>query len=463
MAPYLKDWRGRYEGVALAVVRPGSTEEVRATVAWARAHSVGIVPQGGNTGLAGGATPTSDSPDGPAQIVLSLTRMARVRKVDRVAMTLEAEAGCIVEHAKQAAVEAGRFLPISFGAQGSATIGGMIATNAGGINALRYGTARQLVLGLEAVLADGTVVRGLGGLRKDNAGYDWKQLLIGSEGTLGIVTAAVLRLAPLPAERELAFAAVASPERALALLERCQDAMGDAISAFELMSGPTMEIVVGHLGGRAPLASPASGGGPADWLVLIEVADSAGRLRGRLEGALADAADAGVVLDAALPESAEQTRRFWTLRESVGEAERRGERSVKHDVAVRVSDVPAFIRDAEAALARLSPALRTIVFGHLGDGNLHFNVVVPRNGTGAASVADEAVTRAVHDVVARFGGSITAEHGIGQYRTGELLRLKAPEELALMRRLKRALDPEGLLNPGKVISGEPPSGWSPPL
>jgi FAD/FMN-containing dehydrogenase len=330
----------------------------------------------------------------------------------------------------------------------------MISTNAGGINALRYGTARQLVLGLEAVLADGTVVHGLGGLRKDNAGYDWKQLLIGSEGTLGIVTAAVLRLTPLPAERELAFASVASPEQALALLERFQDTMGDAISAFELMSGPTMDVVVGHLGGRAPLAG-------AGWLVLIEVADSAGRLRERLEGALADAAEAEIVLDAALPESAEQTRRFWTLRESVGEAERRGERSVKHDVAVRVSDVPAFIREAEAALARLSPALRTIVFGHLGDGNLHFNVVVPR--TGAASVADEAVTRAVHDVVARFGGSITAEHGIGQYRTGELLRLKPPEELALMRRLKQALDPEGLLNPGKVISGEPPSGWSPPL
>jgi FAD/FMN-containing dehydrogenase len=263
----------------------------------------------------------------------------------------------------------------------------------------------------------------------------------------------VLRLVPLPAERELAFASVASPEQALALLELFQDRMGDAISACELMSGPTMDIVLGHLGGRAPLAG-------AGWLVLIEVADSAGRLRERLEGALADAAEAGIVLDAALPDTAEQTRRFWTLRESVGEAERRGEKSVKHDVAVRVSDVPAFIRDAEGALARLSPALRTIVFGHLGDGNLHFNVVVPRRADG---VSDGDVTRAVHDVVARFGGSITAEHGIGQYRTGELLRLKPPAELALMRRLKRALDPEGLLNPGKVVSGEPPSGWSPPL
>jgi FAD/FMN-containing dehydrogenase len=265
------------------------------------------------------------------------------------------------------------------------------------------------------------------------------------------VTAAVLRLTPLPAERALAFASVTSPEQALTLLERCQDSLGDAISAFELMSGPTMEIVVGHLGGRAPLAG-------ASWLVLIEVADSAGGLRQRLEAALSDAADADVVLDAALPENAEQTRRFWTLRESVGEAERRGEKSVKHDVAVRVSDIPVFIRAAEAALAKLSPKLRTIVFGHLGDGNLHFNVA----GT-AEGVSDTDVTRLVHDVVAGLGGSITAEHGIGQYRIGELLRLKPAAELALLRRVKQALDPEGLMNPGKVLPEEPPSGWSPPL
>ena len=434
------------------MVRPANVDEVAATVAWARERRVAIVPQGGNTGLAGGATPTADG-GGTArpQIVLALARMARVRRVDRVAMTIEVEAGCILEHAKQAAVEVGRFLPISFGAQGSATVGGMIATNAGGINALRYGTARQLVLGLEAVLADGAIVRGLSGLRKDNAGYDWKQLLIGSEGTLGVVTAAVLRLTPLPAERALALASVASPDDALALLERCQDALGDAISAFELMSGASMEIVVGHLGGRAPIAG-------ASWLVLIEVADSAGGLRARLEAALSDAADAGVVLDAALPETAEQARRFWTLRESVGEAERRGEKSVKHDVAVRVSDIPAFIRAAEAALADLGPELRTIVFGHLGDGNLHFNVAGASEGSGEAEV-----TRVVHDVVAGLGGSITAEHGIGQYRIGELLRLKPAAELALLRRIKQALDPEGLMNPGKVLPEEPPTGWSPPL
>ena len=439
MAPYLTDWRGRYRGAALAVVRPAGVEGVQATVGWARVHRVGVVPQGGNTGLAGGASPTADGRGSRPQVVLSLARMARVHAIDRVGMTLEAEAGCVLEHAKQAAADAGRLLPISFGAQGSATIGGMIATNAGGISALRYGTARQLVLGLEAVLADGTRVRGLSGLRKDNAGWDWKQLLIGSEGTLGIVTAAVLKLVPLPAERTLAYVSVADPERALALLEHVQDAMGEAVAAFELISGAAMELVVGHLGGRAPLPG-------AHWLVLIEIADSARGLRSRLEDALASAVDADLALDAAPADSHEQIRRFWTLRESIPEAEKRAGPSVKHDVGVPVSEVPVFIREAEEGLAQLGFGLRTIVFGHLGDGNLHFNVA-----GGGERTPDEAITRTVHDVVARLGGSITAEHGIGQSRIGELLRLKPAAELALLRRVKHALDPDGLLNPGKVL------------
>lgn len=442
MAPYLTDWRGRYRGEAACVARPASTREVRATVQWAGVHRVAIVPQGGNTGLAGGATPNAGTRalvDTRPQVVLSLNRMDAVRNVDRIGMTLEVEAGCIVEQAKKVAARAGRYLPISFGAQGSATVGGMISTNAGGSNALRHGTVRQFVLGVEAVLADGSVVGELGGLRKDNAGWDWKQLLIGSEGTLGVVTAAVLRLLPLPSERALAFVALESPEAALALLERFQDQMGDAVTAFELMSGPTLDLVIRHLGAPSPL-------NPTPWCVLIEVADSAGDLRRRFEAALAAAAKHGSIEDTALAESTEHARRFWTLRESIAEAERRQQPSAKHDVSVPVTRVPAFLREVETALAQLGPGLQIIAFGHLGDGNLHYNVAGQ-----AAGIADADITRVVHDVVAGFGGSISAEHGIGQYRIAELGRLKPVAELALLRRLKCALDPDELFNPGKVL------------
>ena len=401
------------------------------------------MPQGGNTGLAGGATPivgTQVCGDDPRpQVVLSLNRMDAVRNVDRVGMTLEVEAGCIVEHAKQVAGEAGRCLPISFGAQGSATIGGIVSTNAGGSNVLRYGTVRQFVLDVEAVLADASVVGGRGGLRKDNAGWDWKQLLIGSEGTLGIVTAAVLRLVPLSSERALAFVALDSAEAALTLLGWFQDRMGDAVTAFELISGPTLDLVVRHMGGASPLNTTR-------WCVLVEVADSAGNLRCRFEAVLAAAAEDGTLTDAVLAESLEHTRRFWTLRDSIAEAERRHQPSAKHDVSVPVARVPDFLREVETALARLGPGLQIVVFGHLGDGNLHYNVAGQ-----AAGIADADITRVVHDVVAQLGGSISAEHGIGQYRVAELVRLKPPGELALLRRLKRALDPDGLLNPGKVL------------
>ncbi|CAN5118107.1 FAD-binding oxidoreductase [soil metagenome] len=434
-AAYLTDWRGLFHGQALAVVRPGSVDDVSAIVRVAAAHGVAVVAQGGNTGLAGGAIPVGTRP----QIVLSLTRMAKIRRIDRVGMTIEVEAGCIVQTAKDAAEQAGRFLPIAFAAQGSAMIGGVIATNAGGINALRYGVVRQLVLGLEAVLADGSIVRKLGGLRKDNAGYDWKQCLIGSEGTLGIVTAAVLRLAPVVRERRVAFISLESPAAALSLLERLQDTVGDTVSAFELMSGASVDRVVRHVGGRLPVAA-------SNWYVLLEIADNASGLDDRVEQVLMAAAEAGDLVDAALADSLAQLEQFWALRENISEAERHAGVSIKHDIAVSVSDVPAFVEVATAALTALDPALELNAFGHLGDGNLHFNVL-----TGASRIDKGLVNRTVHDVVNRFGGSIAAEHGIGQYRVDELVRLRPGGELDVMQRIKAAFDPRGLLNPGKVV------------
>lgn len=496
-AGYLTDWRGLFHGQAMAVARPGTVEEVAAIVRAAAAHGACIVPQGGNTGLAGAAIPSperggangggagdrssdaasgrpgggargvgpgpgrgsgghggSDGSDGSSSVqqalggassgrpavLLSLTRMCAVRRLDRVGMTLEVEAGCILQHAKDAALASGRLLPIAFAAQGSATVGGMIATNAGGTNALRYGTVRQMVLGLEAVLADGSIVRRLGGLRKDNAGYDWKQSLVGSEGTLGIVTAAVLRLAPVPRERQVAFVALGAPAAALALLERMQDALGDTLSAFELMSGAGIARVLKHVGGRLPVAA-------APWYLLIEVADHAPALAERVQDTLMAGAEAGEIEDAALAETLAQAEQFWSLREHLSEAERHAGRSLKHDVAVAVSAIPAFVAEASAALRALDERLELNVFGHVGDGNLHFNVL-----PGAADVEDDAVHRTVHDVVARHHGSIAAEHGIGQYRVEELARLCPPQELALMGRLKQAFDPAGILNPGKVLA-----------
>lgn len=435
MAPYLVDWRGMFRGHADCVIRPKTVDEVATVVRLAQRHGTAIVPQGGNTGLAGGATPLPDRP----QIVLSLNRMNAVRAVDRAGMTLAVEAGCVVEVAKRAALDAGRQLPIGFAAEGSATIGGMVSTNAGGINALRYGTARQLVLGLEAVLADGTVLHGLRTLRKDVAGYDWKQLLIGSEGTLGIVTAAVLRLAPLCATRTGAFIATDSPVSALSLLEHVQDTLGDSVSAFELMSDASVQRVVRHVGGRVPVE-------PSAWYVLMEVADNSGDLSARLEAALGTAIEQGIAHDAALSTSLAQLSEFWSLREGMGEAERLAGRSVKHDVSVGVSSVPEFLNSAISAVNAIDPGLDVNAFGHVGDGNIHFNVL------GAAdSRAEKQINRAVHDVVLQFQGSISAEHGIGQYRVQELAASKSEAEHALMRRIKQALDPAGHLNPGKVL------------
>ena len=432
---YAVDWRKLFPGRPACVVRPSSTEQVAQIVRICHDAGAAIVPQGGNTGLAGGAVPDASG----AQVVLSLNRMAAIRRVDPVGLTIEAEAGCILKVAQDAAGAAGRLLPISLAAEGSATIGGVVATNAGGVNVLRYGMTRSLVLGLEVVLPDGTVANGLRKLRKDNAGYDWKQLFIGSEGTLGIVTAAVLRLLPRPKHSVTALLSVADPAAALRLLELAQDELGDQISAFELISATSMQLVARHAGLKAPIAE-------GEWFVLMEAASSLAGLREAAETTLGSAFEQEIALDGVIAESGAQAAQLWALREHVTESEAREGKSVKHDVSVPLTEVPRFLIEAGQALAAGAPGTRVNAFGHLGDGNIHYNVLVD-----AGQDAD-VVNRIVHDVVAAFGGSISAEHGIGQYRVGELARYRAATEMDLARTLKRALDPDNRLNPGKVLS-----------
>ncbi|MBJ6126801.1 FAD-binding oxidoreductase [Microvirga splendida] len=432
--PYAVDWRKLFPGRPACVVRPSSTEQVAGIVQICREAGVAIVPQGGNTGLAGGAVP---DPSG-TQVVLSLNRMAAIRNLDPVGLTIEAEAGCILKVAQDAAAAAGRLLPISLAAEGSATIGGVVAANAGGVNVLRYGMTRSLVLGLEVVLPDGTVANGLRRLRKDNAGYDWKQLFIGSEGTLGIVTAAVLRLLPRPKHTVTALLSVADPAAALRLLELAQDELGDQISAFELISATSMGLVAKHAGLKAPIAE-------GEWFLLIEAASSLAGLREAAETMLGTAFEQEIALDGVIAESGAQAAQLWALREHVTESEAREGKSVKHDVSVPLTDVPRFLVEAGEALAAGAPGTRVNAFGHLGDGNIHYNVLVGSDHDAAV------VNRIVHDVVAAFGGSISAEHGIGQYRVGELARYRASTEMELARTIKRALDPDNRLNPGKVL------------
>ena len=434
LAPYSVDWRRMFHGRPAAVARPGSTAEVAALVDLCREAGTPIVPQGGHTGLAGAATPDATG----QQIVLSLARMNAVRRIDPVGLTIEAEAGCILRAAKDAAEAAGRFLPVTLAAEGSAMIGGVVATNAGGLNVLRYGMTRGLVLGLEVVLPDGTVVDGLRALRKDNAGYDWKQLFIGSEGTLGIITAAILRLVARPRHTATALLAVEDPAAALRILHGAHDALGDTIQAFELISRTSMDLVAAHAGLQSPLKGAA-------WSVLIEAGSSLLGLREAFESVLGAALESGDAVDGVLAESGQQAAGLWALRESVSEAEGRAGRSVKHDVSVPISEIPAFLAETASALAEGAPTARGNVFGHMGDGNIHYNVLVGPGDT------TEAINAIVHGVVERFGGSISAEHGIGQYRVVELQRHRRPAELDLARRIKHAIDPQGLLNPGKVL------------
>ena len=440
---YLVEERGLYHGRSAAVLRPGSVGEVAAILKLANDVGAPIVPQGGNTGLVGGQIPL----DG--EIVLSLRRLDRIREVDAASNTMTCEAGVRLAAAQEAAASAGRFFPLSLGAEGSCTIGGNLATNAGGIAALAYGVARDLVLGLEVVLADGRIWPGLNKLKKDNTGYDLKHLFVGAEGTLGVITAAVLKLFPAPETVETAFVGLASVEAALNLLALTQESTRGAATSFELMGRTPLQFAWCHGSGlRDPLASAYP------WYVLVELKSSAHEnLRETLEAVLAAAIVRGLVGDAVIAESIDQRNAFWRLREFIPEAQKFEGGSIKHDVSVPVAAAPEFIAQASAVVEALIPGARPAPFGHLGDGNIHFNVSQPVGADRAAFLARwHEVNDAVHAVVGRFGGSISAEHGIGRLKRDDLVRVKDPVALDLMRALKRTLDPKGILNPGKVIA-----------
>ena len=445
VAPFCTDWRGRYSGNALCVALPGSTEEVAAVVRACVAAGVAVVPQGGNTGLCGGATPTR------GEVVVSLRRMNRIRAIDADNNSITVEAGCTLHAVQEAAREADRLFPLSLAAEGSATIGGNLSTNAGGVQVLRYGNARELTLGLEVVLADGRIWNGLRALRKDNTGYDLKHLFIGAEGTLGLITAATLKLFPRPRTHATAWVAVPDPASAVRLLGRLRDAAGDNVTAFEIVGRPALELVLRHIpNARDPLL-----GKPA-WQVLIELggsSDMGGDLSATLERALEAAAEDGIVNDAVLATSEAQTAALWALRENVSEAQKIEGISIKHDIAVPVSRIAEFIARADAALRAAFPEVRIICFGHIGDGNLHYNQSRSDAQSNDEFIAQTgAVNRIVHDLVHGLGGSISAEHGLGQLKREEVLRYKSQTEMDLMRAVKQALDPRGLMNPGKLLS-----------
>ena len=443
---YTTDYRKLYRGDALAVVLPASTEEVSQVMACCHAHGVRVVPQGGNTSLMGGAVPEQDS----GAIVLNLRRMNRVLAVDTVNDTLTLQAGVTLSGARAAADGAGRLFPLRIGSEGSCQIGGNLATNAGGTAVLRYGNMRDLVLGIEAVLPDGRIYSSLRGLRKDNTGYDLKQLFIGSEGTLGIITAAVLKLYPQPRAVAAAFVAVSHPGAAVQLLGLAKQLAGPQVTAFELVSADAMALVCHYLGGaRPPLA-----GQPA-WMVLMEF--SATGEQAALDAQLAQVLEGGMeqgwVHDAALATSLSDVQAFWRLREEISDAQTRTGGSIKCDVSVPLSDIPAFIDEASRQVQALAPGSRMVIYGHMGDGNVHFNPLRPAD-TPARDYLDRhysAVSHAVDQLVHSLHGSISAEHGIGVAKRDDLRLYKSEVELALMWQVKRALDPKGLLNPGKML------------
>ncbi|MFT4056193.1 MAG: FAD-binding oxidoreductase [Novosphingobium sp.] len=447
VSPWLTDWRGRFTGRACALASPASVEEVSALVNLCAEHSVPIVPQGGNSGMSGGATPDESG----TALLLSLRRMNAIREIDTESGRATCEAGVILQTLHEAAEAQDLRFPLTLGGKGSATVGGLISTNAGGSQVLRHGSMRALVLGLEAVLADGQVFSQLTPLKKDNRGFDLKQLLIGSEGTLGIVTAATLRLLPAVAERVVIWAGAPSLPAARALLLHCDAMEGEALEGFEVMPQASIDAVVEHL----PTARPPLEGRHA-WHVLIEVvADraQADSLRDRCEAMMAEAFEKDLVEDAALSASEAQAEAFWLIRETVPPAERARGPAVQHDISVPVEAMPAFVETTAPMLEAEFPGTEAIAFGHLGDGNVHYHVIAPGASDARAWNATEgkAISRRVHDLVTEWGGSISAEHGIGQLKRDELARLGDPVALSMLRAVKQALDPQGLFNPGKLI------------
>ena len=443
--PWLTDWRGRYRGVAAAILAPSTTEEVAAIVAMAAEHAVPLVPQGGNTSMCGGATPSEDG----SQLILSLRRMNRLRSISPANRLAVAEAGMILSELHDKAAEAGCRFPMTLGAKGSATIGGLIATNAGGTQVLRFGTMRSLVAGVEAVLPDGSIHNGLAALKKDNRGYSLDHLLIGSEGTIGIVTAAALRLWPAVASRTVTWAGVSDPQRALDLLHFLE-ARTDAIEGFEIIPASTLELVLRHIPGTR---NPISGEHP--WHLLVEATTSgdADELRSAMETYLAAALEKGLIEDAAIAANEAQAEAFWHMRDSIAEAERAEGASLAHDISVPVGDMPRFIMEAGAEVERAFPGTRVAAFGHLGDGNVHFHVHVRDADSGFAwnDAQGQAISHLVYDLVTAAGGSISAEHGIGQAKLEEFERLAPPARVAAVRAIKHALDPAGIMNPGKLV------------
>ncbi len=447
MEPWLTDWRGNYHGKALALASPASTEDVAALVRLCARHGVGIVPQGGNSGMSGGATPDASG----HQIVLSLRRMDAIRAIDAEARQVTCEAGTILQTLHHAVEAHGLRFPLTLGGKGSATVGGLISTNAGGTQVLRHGTMRAQVLGLEAVLADGSRFDALVPLKKDNRGFDLKQLLIGSEGTLGIVTAATLRLAPALAARCVMWAGVESLQQARALLLHCESQAGDAVEGFEIIPAYSLGAVLRHLpGSRAPLETEHV------WHVLIELGADAGGaddLAQRAETMLASAFDAGLIENATIAASESQAEAFWLLRESISAAERARGPAVQHDVSVAVERMPAFVDAVMPEVEARFPGTRAIAYGHLGDGNVHLHVLAPAGAVHGEwqKGAGKEISAFVYDCVSAWGGSISAEHGIGQAKLAELARLTDPVRLAMMQAVKKALDPSNILNPGKLV------------
>ena len=447
-----RDWRGRRQGKALAVVRPANTQEVADVVRACAAFGVPMVPQGGNTSLSVGSTPDESG----REVVLSLTRMNAVRETDQANLTMTVEAGCILQSVQAAAEASGLLFPLSLAAEGSCTIGGNLGTNAGGTQVLRYGNTRELCLGLEVVTPQGDIWSGLKGLRKDNTGYDLRNLMIGSEGTLGIITAATLKLFPRPAARLTAWAAVPSMEQAVALLALAQRRLGSDLTGFEVMGRFALSLVGKHM---TQLRVPFLDQDSAQYGVLLENSDSESEehARARFEALLEAAFEAGCVLDAVVAENIAQAQQLWHIRESIPLAQAQEGLNIKHDISVPISRIPAFVADTDVLLAREIPGVRLVNFGHLGDGNLHYNVQAPEGGDAAAFLREreDDVNALVYAAVDRFGGSFSAEHGVGALKVDTLKEYQSPVALAMMRSIKHALDPHNLMNPGRVLGNLP--------